>query len=37
MERLLSEYMKAADVMEEKRMAWLLALEDYRLTQRNKP
>lgn len=34
MEKLQSEYMKAADLMEEKRLSWLMALEDYRLIQR---
>lgn len=29
-EKLQAEYMRAADLMEEKRLAWLNALEDYR-------
>lgn len=34
MEKLQAEYMKACDVMEEKRLQWLMALEDWRLTRK---
>lgn len=37
-EKLQGEYMRAADLMEEKRLAWLNALEDYRqLTRKPTP